>query len=383
MVALGAASARVTVPDLVGCAIVTSLGIAAAEMARQVERRRRRFADTPHVNFSSVWTLTAALVLPGVLAVVVVAALYLHLWLRSWRGVSGVLAHRTLFSACNVILCCRLAAWCARSVGLLPLGHDRGPWAALGAAAVIAVYFVANSLVVAIAIGLSTSSWSLKRLVGRVNENLLELATLCMGLVAALLLTLVPWLLVLMFVPLYALHRSALIRQFERAATTDSITGLLNAASWRALADHELKRARTMGTPLGILLVDVDRFNSVNTVHGVPVADGVLRAVGTALRAAVRSDDLCGRFGGDEFVVMLPGSDVSGVLAVADRIRARVADTEIEAVAGEPLHITVSIGASVFPAAGPELDDALIVADNALYAAKDSGRNRVQLSETT
>ncbi|WP_177231825.1 GGDEF domain-containing protein [Amycolatopsis saalfeldensis] len=373
--------ARLTAHDVLGYLVVVGLGIGAAEMARQVERRRRRFADTPHVNFSSVWTLAAALVLPGILAAAVVVALYLHLWLRSWRGVAGVYAHRTLFSACNAILSCQLAAWCARSLHVLPTDQDRGAWTALGLSAVILVYFLANSTVVATVIALSKPTWTAKLLIGRLNENLLELATLCMGTLAAMLIVLRPWLVVLIFVPLYALHRSALVRQFEHAATRDSKTGLLNAASWRALAESELRRARNLGTSLGILLIDIDHFKLVNTVHGHLIGDDALQAAGAAIRDLVRGSDLCGRFGGDEFVVMLPGSDAAGVLAVAHRIRERIANAEIAPTTDSPLQVTVSIGVAAFPAAGPDLDDVLLAADNALFAAKDSGRNRVQASE--
>ncbi|WP_370934585.1 GGDEF domain-containing protein [Amycolatopsis sp. cg13] len=378
VVAVEAVPTRLTAHDLLTCVVVIGLGVAAAEMARQVERRRRRFADKPHVNFSSVWTLAAALTLPGVLAVVVVAALYLHLWLRSWRGIVGVYAHRTVFSACNVILSCQVAAWCARSMNVLPLGHDRSAWTALVAVVVVLAYFVVNSTVVGAVIALSTSTRSPKRLIGRLNENLLELATLCMGTLAALLIAQLPWLLVLVFVPLYALHCSALVRQFEQAAIRDPKTGLLNMASWRALAESEFARARQLGSSLGIALINIDHFGKLKAIHGPLVADAVLRAAGNALSSVVRSDDLCGCLGGDEFVVMLPGGDAENVVVVAQRIRERIAEIEFDGADKSLVEITASIGAAVFPAVGHDLNDVMIAADNALFAAKDSGRNQVK-----
>ncbi|OAP24450.1 putative diguanylate cyclase YdaM [Amycolatopsis sp. M39] len=375
-----AVSARVTFEDIRSCLVLVGLGIGAAEMARQVERRRRRFADTPHVNFSSVWTFAASLVLPGALTVAVVVALYLHLWLRSWRGIPGVHLHRTLFSACNVILSCQMAAWCARGVSVVPLEHDLGVMSLLGAAAVIGVFFTVNSALVGTVIGLSLGTSSRRRLTGPANENLLELATVCMGLVTAVLLTLAPWLVAFLVFPLYALHRSALVRQFEHAATRDSKTGLLNIASWRALADSELRRAEKTNGALSILLIDVDHFALVNVVHGEDVGDRVLKATGAALSSVVRNTDLCGRLGGDEFVVMLPGNNADEVLAIAHRIRDSIATVEVAPASGHSPRITVSIGAAAYTTAGTDLDDLLRAADNALFAAKDRGRNRVVVS---
>ncbi|GAA1034291.1 GGDEF domain-containing protein [Amycolatopsis albidoflavus] len=370
-------SARVTFHDMRSCLVLVGLGIVAAEMGRQVERRRRRFADTPHVNFSSVWTLAAALILPGVLAFAVVVVLYLHLWLRSWRGISGIHMHRTLFSACNVILSCHIAAWCARGLLVVPIGPDRGVFSLLGAASVVAVYFTVNSVVVGTVIRLSSGKCSRRRLIGRADENLLELATLCMGVVAAALLTLAPWLAAFLFFPLYALHRSALVRQFEQAATRDPKTGVLNVASWRALAESELRRAQKVGGNLSLLLINVDQFALVNVVHGEVVGDRVLKAAGAAISSVVRNKDLCGRLGGDEFVVMLPGCSGEQVLSIAHRIRESVATIDARSTSEQSIQITVSIGAAASPAAGTDLDDLLRAADNALFAAKDGGRNRV------
>lgn len=295
----------------------------------------------------------------------------------AWR----VYAYRTVFSVCNVILSCQVAALCGRATGVTPIGHDRSLWTGLGVVAVVSAYFVVNSAIVGSVIALSTASWSPKRLIGRLNENLLELATLCMGVVAALLIGQLPWLLVLVFVPLYALHRSALVRQFEQAARTDPKTGLLNIATWRALAEAEFTRARRLGITFGIVLVDVDHLGKVNDAHGRAVGDEALRSASAALSSVVRSDDLCGHLGSDEFVVMLPGSDAESVVAVAQRIRESVASAEVERTRGEQVEITVSIGAAAFPAAGPELNDVMFAADNAVFAAKNAGRNQVKVSE--
>ncbi|WP_216216891.1 MFS transporter [Amycolatopsis aidingensis] len=383
---LVATSATIQSADLATLTIIVALGLLAAELSRQIERRRRRFSDTPHVNFSSVWTLAAALLLPPVLISAVAIVLYAHLWVRSWRGVMGIRAYRVVFSTANVILSCQVAAWSARQLGLIPLGQDATAATALTLVLVVVLYFVVNSGIVATAIALLNPGRSVTGLVGSFSENVLELATLCLGAVTALLLSWQPWLVTLMVVPLYALHRSVLIRQLERAATRDSKTGLLNASSWHALARTELERASRHGTTVGVLMIDIDNFRRVNNEHGHLAGDEALRAVGEVLQREVRDDDLCGRFGGEEFVIVLPGVAGTDLVTIADRVRTRVADTEITVTQGalpgsaDRLKVSVSIGAASFPAAGTSLEEILLAADTGLFAAKDSGRNRVVMT---
>ncbi|MFE0024092.1 GGDEF domain-containing protein [Amycolatopsis sp. NPDC059021] len=384
-VALGAVLVPATGKDLLEGGVVIGLGVLAAEMANEVERRRRRFSDTPHVNFSSVWTLAGALVLPPALAAVVAVVLYAHLWVRCWRGVPGLYVSRTAFNVSNVIVSTQAAAWAVRELDIVSGALDRGVLGAAGVLAIIALYYVVNSAIAAITIALAGADRTARRLLGRLNENILELATLCLGAATALLLAWHPWLALLMLLPLYALHRSALIRQFEHAATTDSKTSLLNAASWRAIAQAELDRARQHGTTAAILMIDIDHFRKVNNTYGHLAGDDALRALGETLRAMVRSNDLCGRFGGEEFVVVLPGcASADDVLAVANRIRERIASTPVTAQStGATFSVTVSIGAAYFPATGMSLDELLLAADNALYGAKDAGRNQARVVEAT
>lgn len=363
----------VRLDDLRDFGVVAALGLLAAEMTRQVERRRRRFSDTPHVNFSSVWTLAGALVLPAALAGVLAIVLYAHLWLRSWRGVTGMHAYRIVFSTSNVILTCQVVAWCAHQFRLFPIGQRSELLGAIGLAAIIGIYFAVNSLVVGIAIALIRAEMSIRRLLGPLNENVLEIATLSLGAMAAVLLDWHPSLILLIFLPLYALHRTVLIRQFEHAATTDSKTGLLNASSWRALADAELVRARRHGTKFGVFMIDLDHFRLVNDKFGHLGGDAALRSVGDVLRQEIRGDDLCGRFGGEEFVVVVAGISGDDLEPIAERLRARIFEV------GRAHGLSASIGAALYPDAGEDLEDVLLAADNALYAAKDAGRNRVRV----
>jgi diguanylate cyclase (GGDEF)-like protein len=182
------------------------------------------------------------------------------------------------------------------------------------------------------------------------------------------------------------LHRAVLVRHLEEAASIDGKTGLLNAVAWHEQAERLLQRSGRADGPRGVLVLDLDHFKAVNDSHGHLAGDQVLAAVAGALRAEVRDRDLVGRFGGEEFVVLLagPAAGAAGELeAVAERIRRRVADLRVEIPTPDgPLTVaglTVSIGVAVAPAEGADLRTLLQIADTALYAAKRAGRNVVRM----
>ncbi|MCA8920645.1 MAG: diguanylate cyclase [Planctomycetes bacterium] len=157
-------------------------------------------------------------------------------------------------------------------------------------------------------------------------------------------------------------------------ASTDPLTGLANRGFMKQVFEDELSQARINGEPLGILILDLDHFKRVNDTYGHDVGDEVLKRVAQRIRRTIRRDDHAGRWGGEEFVVCLPGAALKGTLTVARKI--------IEAIRARPfgqpeLEVTVSIGASVYPDHGPGLNTLLKHADQALYAAKHGGRNRV------
>ena len=362
--------------------VIVVLGLLASEASRYVERMRRRLAETNHVNLTSVWTMSAALLTSPGLVGATAAILYGHMWLRIWRRMPAVHAHRTVFSASMVVLSC-LAA---RAVAdLAPNGRVVDATTSVGMAWIVLVilaYSVVNSGLVAIAIALVQDDRSITTLLGNWQENSIEYATLCMGALAAVLLAWRPALVALIFLPLYVLHRSVLIRQLEYAATTDEKTGLLNASSWQTLASSELHRAERHGMELGLLMVDLDHFKLVNDRYGHLIGDQVLRAVADAMREEVRDYDLCGRFGGEEFVLLLPDTGLTRAVEVGNRICARIRGLNLEQDGAdapfERLRLSASIGVATYPDAGKELDEILLAADNAMFAAKDSGRDQVR-----
>jgi diguanylate cyclase (GGDEF)-like protein len=356
-------------------AAVTVLGVFAAEATRRVERMRRWFSDTPHVNMSSVWTLSGALLTAPALAAATAVILYGHMWWRSWHRVTAVQPFRVLFNVSSVMLSCLAAGAVA---GHLPGGLSLAPLdvrGLVGIVLVVVAYSAVNSALAAGALALLRDQRSLRGLVGSWQENSIEYATLCMGVVAAALLAWRPWLVLLVLVPLYVLHRSVLVRQLEHAATVDEMTGLLNAPTWHSLAATELRRARARGRPVSVLLADLDHFTGVNDAFGRRAGDAALRMVADVLRDEVRFADLCGRHGGEEFVVLLVDTDLADAVTIADRMCERVRSLHVHGGDGDPdVRLSVSIGAAACPDAGAELDEVLLAADNALFAAKDAGR---------
>jgi diguanylate cyclase (GGDEF)-like protein len=225
------------------------------------------------------------------------------------------------------------------------------------------------------------SDRSLDRLLGSWSKNSLEFATLVVGVFTALALASFPWAAVLALLPLSTLHRGVLVQQLEHAATVDTKTGLLNAGTWQSLASVELERARRHSNNLGVLMIDIDHFKAVNHRYNHLVGDHALRATAKVLRNTVRGYDLVGRFGGDEFVILLVGTGHAGSVEIANRICERIRTLRIEdaitRAAYRDLHLSVSVGVATYPDTGMTLDEVLMAADNAVFAAKDAGRDQV------
>ncbi len=173
-----------------------------------------------------------------------------------------------------------------------------------------------------------------------------------------------------------AIRIASLVEESQRQAATDPLTGLMNRRAFTAAVEREIGRSERQGYPLCGLLLDVDHFKKINDQRGHAAGDAVLASLGRLLAAEIRKFDFAGRWGGEEFVVLLSGSDRDGGLTVADRIRAAIAAARIEDEAGEPILVTVSIGvAAYFPGEG--IDALLGRADAGMYLAKSLGRNRV------
>jgi diguanylate cyclase (GGDEF)-like protein len=161
---------------------------------------------------------------------------------------------------------------------------------------------------------------------------------------------------------------------------TDTKTGLLNASAWEREAADAVNRAVRIGSPVALALVDIDHFKKVNDADGRLVGDKALRAVADALRSQLRPYDLAGRFGGDEFAILLPYVREQDALNVAEQVRAHIAAMSIhvadDAESGPCVTLTISAGVAALDGENRELTDLLAAADAALYHARKNGRNR-------
>lgn len=182
-------------------------------------------------------------------------------------------------------------------------------------------------------------------------------------------------------VGLVLLVAEAAVKEVRQFALRDPLTGLGNRAAIESAAERELARARRTGQPLGLLLLDIDRFKLINDQHGHATGDVALREVAKALRSALRREDELARYGGEEFLAVLPGAHESDLFVVGERLRQAVAGLTIT-VRGRLLPVTVSIGGSVVRAGEATFEPALERSDEALYAAKANGRNRFELCAT-
>jgi diguanylate cyclase (GGDEF)-like protein len=351
------------------------------EIALTVERVRRRVTEAAHISLSSVWTFAAALLFPPLVACALVIALFTYLFFRVWR-LAKVPAYKEVFSTATVLLAVHAAAG---AVAYVPGGGRLG---LVGIAVAMLAYTVVNTCLVVGAVVIS-SDRSVRQVLGHGDEIVLEIATLSLGALVAVVVTVSGPLLALFVLPaLLVLHRAVLVRQLERAASTDSKTGLLTAAAWQRQAMRQLQRAQRTSASAALLILDLDHFKRVNDHHGHLAGDMVLSAVGTALRDETREHDLVGRFGGEEFVMLLPRGPgehytYAELHSIGERIRTRIAQLAIEIPTPDgPLTIrglSVSIGGALFPEDGAEVQDLMSVADAALYAAKRDGRNVVRL----
>jgi diguanylate cyclase (GGDEF)-like protein len=369
--------------------VLVAAGILSTEASLGIERMRQRSGDeSPHIDLSSVWTFAAAALLPSPLAGAVAVAVYAHLYARVWRS-SGVPLYRAVFSTATVVLAVQAAS---AVIHLVPAGELFHSVAGLGTVVLAVLSYAAVNMVLVVAVivlsGPNRDFTTFLQVFCRVDEAVLEFATLSMGaLSAGAIAALGPAYAVLVLPPLIVLHRTVLVRQLEEEASVDGKTGLLNAAAWHEEAGRALRRVERGGGHASALVLDLDHFKLVNDRYGHLVGDRVLAAVADAVRAEVREGDVVGRFGGEEFVVLLPGvageDGRAAAAAVAERIRRRIESMTVRVPdAPDPPvidHLTVSIGGATFPGDGHDLARLLEVADTAMYTAKRAGRNTVRM----
>ena len=330
----------------------------------------------------SAWWLPIALLLPPLYALlapcVIGAVLYLRarpmaVYRRMFSSAALGLAGAATSATFHLVIPNAVSATSTASRALVT--HPSVVLTAFGCAVVFAVV---NSLTVAVAAHLAEPDEPIKKILWDRETLLLDLTETCVGILVAVTCVISYLLLLVALPPVILLQRSLMHQQLAAAARTDPKTGLLNALAWQREADAEVVGALRTGAPLALLLVDVDHFKRVNDSHGHLIGDEVLRALAAELRQQVRESDVVGRFGGEEFTVLLPRTDDAGAYGIAERLRTSARRLSV-AAADAHISVTVSIGVAVLGQHGNDLFELLAAADVALYRAKDAGRDQVRV----
>jgi diguanylate cyclase (GGDEF)-like protein len=169
-------------------------------------------------------------------------------------------------------------------------------------------------------------------------------------------------------------------RKYQRYAMTDALTGLHNRGWLDDAFDREVKRSERDQLPLSLIMIDVDKFKDYNDAYGHLAGDQVLATIAKAIRSPLRPNDLVARFGGEEFAVLLPETNVINARFIAERLRENVGHADLGMIDGKQLpNVTISLGIST-RSPNDTLDMLIAAADVAMYHAKQKGRNRVEVS---
>ncbi|MEV4053459.1 GGDEF domain-containing protein [Amycolatopsis sp. NPDC049688] len=345
--------------------------LVSAELARPVERHREDTLLGPGVD--TPWVFAGVLVLRPGLAVALVVLSALHQWFRvrrrpGYRQVSGAAATALAGLAAGAFL---------TATGVRPLGEVLD-------ARTVGLLTVAGVVFLAVNAALVTGADGPRRPRDAAPGHAFDAAMTAFGLPLAWAVVAAPLLVPLLAGATVVLHRGGLGAGRRDHVTLDPGTGVLTAASWRGAAEARLDRLGGHSPGPAVLLLDLDHFRLLNDRYGVRIGDAVLRAVAGTLRDEVRAADLVGRSGGEEFAVLLPGTGAFDAMAIAERIRLRIASTLVALKASgdgpQFVGVTVSIGVADC-AAGGVLADALLAAETALLRAKAAGRNRTFCAE--
>ncbi|HEX4324430.1 MAG TPA: GGDEF domain-containing protein [Gaiellaceae bacterium] len=316
------------------------------------------------------FAVAAALLLPPQLVVVVCVAQHVPEWLRQrypWFIQS--------FNMANVVLSA-LAAWSLRAVlaknGVHVTAAATTSAVVVASAAAVTFVFVNHALLarmLRLARGHDLSASGLFTFDGLIEDGVVALVGVGVAFVL-----LNSWALaVVVAVPLVLIQRALALPTLREQALSDHKTGLLNSRGIDQPARGEFARARRLGRALSVLLCDVDDMRGINNNYGHLEGDAALAAVAAAFRAELRAYDLCARFGGDEFLVVLPETDEAEAVAVAGRIQAWLADHPLSTRDGK-VAVGVSIGVGTLHEGEPEIGTLMSRADAAMYAEKHAGR---------
>lgn len=332
---------------------------------------------TPHglvMNQNSVICFAGVLILPVQLAAVLVIGVYLHALIRVRRA-RLARPYRLAFTTGATILA-TFAAGCVYSLfdGQL---DSVGLRDAVAVIVTLFVYTVSNLVLLLICLRAVTKPMTWRSLLPSRHQVTYENSTLLLGCLAGIVVVHAVWLSPFVLILVANLHRASLVTELQHSARTDAKTGLLNSGGWQVLARQHLAQCAGSGTTAAVLLIDLDHFKNVNDTYGHLAGDVVLKAVAEILARELRGYDAVGRYGGEEFIALLPGVEAEAAQVIGERVRQRISSATLE----ELIQVTASVGIAVdLPNSGSDLEDIIDAADIALYKAKTAGRDQVCLA---
>ncbi|WP_020670773.1 GGDEF domain-containing protein [Amycolatopsis nigrescens] len=367
-----------------GFAILTAGATAHIQLTQRQEERRRSRTRTVLIDLTAVWVFPAVLIIPAELTVLLILIIRAQRWFTARRP-----AHNFIYSTVSHCLAASLAHLTFDSLGphvwssLTLLGSLR-EFAALIITALVyeAVQIVYVGGILSLA---GPSRPTLSSILGSKADNLLEAITTGLGAVTAILLITMPPAVAIMAVVTVVFNRLAELDQLQNDARTDPKTAVYNMRGWSESAERAFGRATRSRGNLALLMIDLDHFKWINDSHGHPAGDDVLRRVAQAIDEATRPTDVVGRYGGEEFLVLLPDTDEITAAGAAERIRGTIAELRIVTTDKRGAQTTIagrttSIGVAVYPDHGDTLDILMQAADAAVYEAKENGRNQVRIA---
>ena len=359
---------------LLGC------GLASVEATRRMEAPQETLVH----DLLTVWCLPIAVLLPPFWVLVAPVP---SLAFTQWRVHRGIV-HRRLFGAAAIGLAYGSAPVIFHTLPASIGGSNPGSaghpvrWAVAVAGCDIVAWIVHNSLI-AVAMRVSDPPESMTGAVFGREAMVGDFVQFCLGVVVTVVIAVNPLLLAFAAPSVLLQRRFVMHAQLLSRTRIDAKTRLLNATTWECQANVEIARAARTRTPLAIALVDIDHFKNVNDTDGHLAGDQVLQAVTATFRDHLREYDTAGRFGGDEFAILLPHAARDDAYGIAERLRAHIAGLQIPVRSrpGTPgVAVTISIGVATFDGRVPRaLSDLLAAADAALYQAKRTGRNTVRV----
>jgi len=367
--------------DLALLAALVACAAATIEVTRRAGENAGVIKDV-----QAVWALPAAILLPPVYAL---AVPILRQALAQWR-IRQFPLHRRVFTAAVIGLSYGAASLAFHAVTDSPLASTVAP--GNHTSAWILAVALAGILQWATNTGMMLPAFKASDPAARIRDIVLarenvqnDVAEVCVAVLVTLAIAINPLTIVFALPFVTLLQRSSRHAQLVNASRIDSKTGLLNAGTWEREAATEVARAVRTRTPLALALVDIDHFKGVNDTFGHLTGDRALKTIARTFRIFLREYDLIGRFGGEEFALLLPHTDALNAYGIAERIREHIAGTPLDAgdlPDGQHVRVTVSLGVAALgpdwgTSGGSQLTDLLAAADRALYQAKRAGRDRV------